>query len=120
MSDGQRPVKIEWVQYHHGAHMMNTQMLSLEERGLYGSICHTIYDGQIVPLDRSMAARLLRLNKLQYEKVLKKLIEKGIVSETNEGVVVQTAIRERGASVSFIVRRKADKDSATVIQFPGK
>lgn len=77
-SKHQRPVQADQI----GFKCM--RMLSLEERGLYASM---LWEGNI-PLDRSIAAKVLSINKLQYVKVLNRLIENGVVMETADGIVL--------------------------------
>lgn len=83
---------VEFVRFYPGAWRNGCALLSLEEEALYLRICAFRWDtGHLVPSDRSIAAKLLRVQILKYRKLIDGLIAQGLVEETADGLVVERA-----------------------------
>lgn len=83
---------VEFVRFYPGAWRNGCALLSLEEEALYLRICAFRWDtGHLVPSDRSIAAKLLRVQILKYRKLIDGLIAQGLVEETADGLIVERA-----------------------------
>lgn len=101
---------VDYVRFYPRDWRNGTSFLTLEEEGLYTRICAFRWDvGVRVPVDRTAACRVLRINRNKYDRILDALIEAGKVVECADGLSVERAEAEYVAAGGI----RVDDDKAT-------
>lgn len=86
---------VDYVRFYPRDWRNGTSFLTLEQEGLYTRICAFRWDvGARVPVDRTAACRVLRINRNKYDRILDALIEAGKVVECADGLSVERAEAE--------------------------